>query len=176
MRFGYTRDTTIRLVWALILVAATSGMLTSLALGLSGEEYPGLDLPRTQGEQFALGVGLVGLWVLFGTPFFTAHLVRAREVVLRQGVLFHARIPYEEIYSIAYGTSRPLGLGVRWYPDTLFVVTWPANLVEIRLKRRRVFRLLGFIPLPPVTTVTVNVDDADRFLAALRERMAAVQA
>jgi len=175
MRFGYTRDATIRLVWALLVIGATSALMTTLALGWTGGDYPGLNVPRTAGEQITSGLVLVFLWLALAAPFFTAHEVRAGDVALRQGVLFNARIPYGEIEDVGYGTRRPIGLGVRWYPDALFVITWPANLVEIRLKRRHFFRLFWIIPLPPVKTIAVNVDEPDRFIAALRDRLSAAR-
>ena len=108
---------------------------------------------------------------IFVTPFFTAHEVRAQDLLLRQRIHFWARIPYDEIEAVHYGSKRPIGIGVRWYPDLLFVVTWPAHLVHIQLRHRRSFRLFGIVPLPPVRAVAVNVDDPDLFMSTLRKQL-----
>ncbi len=168
MKFSYTGGTTLRFVWALLLVGTTSAMLTTLALGMTGQHYPGLNLPDTPEGQIVQLLLLIGLWALLGTPFRTSHEVRTSDLVLRQGILFRAVLPFSEIEEAHLGTRRPIGLGVRWYPGILFVVTWPSNLVEIRLKRRHVFRLLGIIPLPPVQTIAVNVDDPIAFLGTVQ--------
>jgi hypothetical protein len=171
MKFTYTGSRAVRVVWGLILIGAVTAMLTTLALSMTPQEYPGLDVPRSTIEQVALGAGIVAVALLVGTPFFTAHEVGERHLEIKQGILFRAEILYDEIESVDYGVRRPLGLGVRWYPGMLFVITWPANLVEIRLGRPRVFRILRVIPLPAVRTIVVNVDEPFKLLVALRERV-----
>ncbi|TAK34672.1 MAG: hypothetical protein EPO21_08960 [Chloroflexota bacterium] len=173
MRFGYMGGATIRMVWILLLAGGAIMFLTTLGLGMTGQRYPGLNLPSTPTDQVILSLVTLFTLAILVTPFFTAHELRARDLLLRQGLHFWAHIPYDQIEEVHYGTRRPIGIGVRWYPDEVFVVTWPANLVELRLRQRRSFRLFGIVPLPPVRLVAVNVDDPDRFLTALRQRVQA---
>ncbi len=172
MKFGYSGGALVRLVWGLLLLGAVTSMATTLALGLAGAKPAGLSVPDTPAGQFALLLGLIVFIALFGAPLFAAHEVGPQHLVLRQGLHFRAAVPYDDVVSVERTERTPFGLGVRWYPGELYVLTWPADLVAFRLRRPTRFRLLGLLPLPKVSTVVVNVDQPDALIGAVRCHLA----
>jgi len=173
MKYSYTGSTAARTAWGLLIFGTVVGMGTSLALGLSGLRPPGLGVPTTLLEQVAYVVGLLAIVALFGTPFITPHELRRDHLWVRLGVALRAGIPYDDIASVERTEQTPLGLGVRWYPDVVFAITWPSNLVAIHLRRPRRFRLLGLVPLPSVPTLVINADRPDELARAIRARIRA---
>ncbi|MCJ2556353.1 MAG: hypothetical protein LN415_04510 [Candidatus Thermoplasmatota archaeon] len=111
----------------------------------------------------------VYLIVVGVSPFFTNHWVTLAMLVLRQGLYFKVSIPYAEIESIGM-TNEVAKYGVKssWVKDKVFIATSQHGLVSIRLRNPiRFLLVLG----KSATELIVSVDEPERFVYAVRERM-----
>lgn len=111
----------------------------------------------------------VHLIVVGVSPFFTNHWVTLARLVLRQGLYFKVSIPYTEIESIGM-TNEVAKYGVKssWVRDKLFIATSQHGLVSIRLRNPiRFLLVLG----KSATELIVSVDEPERFVYAVQERM-----
>jgi len=110
---------------------------------------------------------------LFVFPLFTSHMLGAKGLKLRMGLLVNETIPYDWIKevketSIRWGGVR-VGVGVRYSPimKVLFVVSSFQSLVTIKLDKEH---RLGGMFKRPVEEVVVSVYSASVFMDQLRER------
>ncbi|MFQ6106770.1 MAG: PH domain-containing protein [Thermoplasmata archaeon] len=109
-------------------------------------------------------LGVVGI-----SPFFTDHWVTLTRLVLRQGLYFKVSIPYSEIESIET-TNEVAKYGVRssWVKGKVYIATSQHGLVSIKLRNPiRFLLILG----KSATELIVSVDEPERFMRAIRERM-----
>lgn len=170
-RYSYLRAPKASFAWGAITVGLVLWIGSDLALALGGQPHPGV-LSGEPGEAARLALGVVLVLLMFGTPFLMPHEVGPEGVVVRQGLAFRGAIPYGNIAGIQPTEKKPIGgLGMRPYPDTLFVVTWPDRLISIRLRRPQRFWLFRVVPLWKVSEVVINVDDPGQFLLEVRQRM-----
>jgi hypothetical protein len=113
------------------------------------------------------------LGYLFVVPLFTHHMLGAKGLKLRMGLLVNETIPYEWIRevretSITWGGVR-VGVGVRYSPimRILFVTSSFQSLVAIKLDKER---RLGSPFKRPVQEIVLSVHSASVFMDQLRER------
>jgi len=115
---------------------------------------------------FVLHLAVVGL-----SPVLTNHELLRSRVILRQGWYFKAIIPLDHAESIGpWDGEAKYGLRLSLGRRTLFVVGSGQNLVSIRLRAPRRFSQVLFLQ---AREIVFDVDDRDRFLAAVEERVTA---
>lgn len=117
-------------------------------------------------EAFLLGY-------LFVLPLFTHHMLGAKGLKLRMGLLVNETIPYDWIRevretSISWGGVR-VGVGVRYSPimRVLFVTSSFQSLVALKLDKEH---RLGKPFKRPVQEIVLSVHSAAVFMDQLRDR------
>lgn len=111
------------------------------------------------------------LWVVGASPLLTKHELLRSRVILRQGWYFKAILPLEDAEEIGPWDGDPkFGLRISLARRCLFVVGSGQGLVSIRLRDPRRFSQVLFLK---AREIVFDVDDRDRFLAAIGERRAA---
>ncbi len=118
----------------------------------------------------------VVLGYLFVVPLFTHHMLGAKGLRLRMGLLVNETIPYDWIRevretSITWGGVR-VGVGVRYSPimKILFVTSAFQSLVAIKLDSEH---KLGRPFKRPVQEIVLSVHSASVFMDQLRDRAGA---
>ena len=107
---------------------------------------------------------------VFGiSPLFTSHWITRTRLILRQGWYFRSIIPMKDIESVDVYDGEPrMGLSLSTRSSILFVTSSRFDLLEIRLKKPRVYwQMLGL----RARRIVVNVDERDRMLESLRTRL-----
>jgi hypothetical protein len=110
----------------------------------------------------------VVIFVVLGvSPLLTAHEIVDGVLVLHQGWYFRARIPVDDIRSIARLDRGPSRTGVffRVLSATLFVTSRRNDLIELRLRSKRPF---GWALGKKADRVVFDVEDTGAMLQALR--------
>jgi hypothetical protein len=165
-RYSYTRTPRVTWGWGALTLGTLLLPLTNMTLLARGHRLPGESVGKNA-RAVALSLGFAV------SPWFTAHELNARHLVLRQGLNFSGTIPYGNIAAVHATERTASGFPLRVYRHTLFLALWPVNLVSIRLRRPQRFRLFHALPLWKVREVVINVDRREAFIADLRARVAA---
>ncbi len=108
------------------------------------------------------------------TPFLTSHTLTSEELILRQGLYFRTRIPFDEIESVEE-TSEFIMTGVKFSITgrKIYVAGSKRGLVRITLKRgRRFFLALGKL----AQEIIIDVKNRPRFIGLLSEILESRQA
>jgi hypothetical protein len=116
-----------------------------------------------------LAMLIVYMIVVGISPLFTSHWVTLARLVLRQGLYFKVSIPYSDIESVEQ-TNEVAKYGVRasWMKNKVFVTTSQHGLVLMKLRKPiRLLLVLG----RSANELIVSVDEPERFVEAVRERM-----
>jgi len=102
------------------------------------------------------------------SPLLTKHSVLRSRIILRQGWYFRCIVPFEDVESFGPWDGEPkYGLRISLARRTLYAVGSTHNLVFLRLRRPRRFSQVLFLE---AKEIVFDVNDRDRFLAALQER------
>lgn len=168
IRYSYTHTQAVAWGWGSLTLGALLQSLTTMALIARGHRLAGESMGKN-----ARATALVAAIIV--SPWLTAHELDADHLVLRQGLNFRGQIAYDDIAAVYATERKPTHFPIALYRHTLFIALWPANLVAIRLRRPRRFRLLHVLPIWKVREVVINVDRREAFIADVRARMAAAQ-
>jgi hypothetical protein len=117
----------------------------------------------------SIGIVVVMILVFSISPILTVHKLSDRDIVLRQGVYFNARIPLERITSVRRIDSGPRRTGT-WFKifgKVLYVTTRRYDLVEIQLRSDQRF---GWALWKSADRVVFDTLDNGRLLRAMEEQ------
>ncbi len=165
VRYTYHRAPAVARGWS----AHTAGLLLQ---PLSGLVLVTRGVRLLKGEsvrRHVVGTGV--LTAAFISPWLTAHELRADHAVLRLGLYFSGSIDYRNIASVHATERKPTEFPLRLYRHSLFLALWPANLVEIRLRKPQRFRVFHLLPFWKVREVVISVDRREAFIEDLRSRL-----
>ncbi|RMG53543.1 MAG: hypothetical protein D6723_06925 [Acidobacteria bacterium] len=172
MKFSYMSPTA-RFTFGLIIVSLILMSAGLLVIGARGQHYPGIRMPESIPGWTLFGALMTFILLILVSAFFTQHEVTDREIIIRQGILFHGAIPLDNVASVRETLRKPFGLGVRVGPDrTLFVNTALTNLVVIELKRPQRFKVFHLLPLWEMRRVIINLTDPEAFVRYIHDRIA----
>jgi hypothetical protein len=137
-------------------------------------------LEATAKEDFSRGLWILLLVVLtaflflfFIPPVFTKHLLGAKGIRIRMGLLINVSVPYSWIREVKETTVRSgglrIGIGVKYSPimSTVFVTSSFMNLVSIRLDKEHEF---GRLPIRRIDQIVLSVNDLNSFMKTVRQK------
>lgn len=133
-----------------------------------------LVLLSIQGIDSLILAGMIGLVIVLilvfsVSPILTAHRLSDREIVLKQGVYFRAKIPLDSIRTVRRIDSGPRRTGTwfRIFEKALYVTTRRYDLIEIQLKAEQRF---GWALWKSADRVVFDTLDNARLLNAMEAR------
>jgi hypothetical protein len=104
---------------------------------------------------------------------FTKHLLGAKGIRIRMGLLINVSVPYSWMKEVKETTVRSgglrIGIGVKYSPimSTVFVTSSFMNLVSIRLDKEHEF---GRLPKRRIDQIVLTVNDLNSFIKTIRQK------